>query len=95
MPYITSDRRARYDERLNALNETIDDSTPGGDINYIVTSVLAAWIEKRGLSYAALAEAVGVIETSKLELYRRVAAPYEDDKIAENGDVYARLEGTD
>jgi len=95
MPYISSDRRARYEERLNALSATIDDATPGGDINYIVTSVLAAWIEKRGLNYAALAEAVGVIETAKLELYRRVAAPYEDDKIVENGDVYSDLTSTD
>ena len=54
---------------------------------------MAAWIEKRGLDYAALAEAVGVIETAKLELYRRVAAPYEDDKIVENGDVYGDLAG--
>ncbi len=91
MPYIATDRRARYDERLSALADTIDDSTPGGDINYIVTSVLAAWIEKRGLNYSALAEAVGVLETAKLELYRRVAAPYEDGKIAENGDVYGNL----
>lgn len=91
MPYIATDRRARYDERLSALADTIDDSTPGGDINYIVTSVLAAWIEKRGLNYSALAEAVGVLETAKLELYRRVAAPYEDGKIAENGDVYGDL----
>ena len=31
---------------------------------------------------------IGVLECAKLELYRRVAAPYEDDKIDENGDVY-------
>jgi hypothetical protein len=33
-------------------------------------------------------EAIGVLECAKLELYRRVAAPYEDEKIAESGDVY-------
>ncbi len=93
MPYIGKDRRARYDERLSLLAETIEDVTPGGDINYLVTSLLRAWLEKRGLSYAALAEAVGVIETAKLELYRRVAAPYEDLKITENGDVYGDLTG--
>ena len=91
MPYIAADRRPRYDKRRSALADTIDDSTPGGDMNYIVTSLLAAWLEKRGLNYAALAEAVGVIETAKLELYRRAAAPYEDGKIAENGDVYGDL----
>ena len=38
--------------------------------------------------YAHLNEAIGVLECAKLELYRRVAAPYEDEKIAESGDVY-------
>jgi hypothetical protein len=91
MPYISSSRRALYDERLDALNDTIDDRTPGGDLNYIVTSVLTAWIQRRGLNYDALSEAVGVVETAKLELYRRVAAPYEDRKMAESGDVYDDL----
>jgi len=31
---------------------------------------------------------VGVLECAKLELYRRIAAPYEDEKIVETGDVY-------
>ena len=31
---------------------------------------------------------VGVLECAKLELYRRLAAPYEDLKIEDNGDVY-------
>jgi len=35
---------------------------------------------------------IGALECAKLELYRRVAAPYEDDKIAENGDVYTQSE---
>jgi len=34
---------------------------------------LASWIEKRG---------------GMRELYRKVAAPYEDEKIDENGDVF-------
>jgi hypothetical protein len=38
--------------------------------------------------YAHLNEAVGVLECAKLELYRRIAAPYEDDKRSETGDVY-------
>lgn len=33
----------------------------------------------------------GAIECAKLEFYRRVAAPYEDKKIAENGDVYPAI----
>lgn len=91
MPYISQERRPLYDDAITALAATIDSGTPGGDINYIVTRLLADWIRKRGLSYAVLADAVGVMETAKLELYRRVAVPYEECKIEENGDVYGDL----
>ena len=94
MPYIAQERRLRYDEAIAALGAAVDADTPGGDINYIITRLLAHWIRKRGLSYAVLADAVGVMETAKLELYRRVAAPFEDRKIDENGDVSDGLGGS-
>lgn len=40
------------------------------------------------LSYADINEAIGALECAKLELYRRIAVPYENRKLAENGDVY-------
>ncbi len=88
MPYITRERRAFYDERIEALSGAVTEAAPAGDLNYIITRLLVDWLEKRGLSYAALADVVTVLETAKLEFYRRVGAPYEDGKIAENGDVY-------
>lgn len=93
MPYIIQERRALYDPQLAALADTITDETPDGDLNYIVTRLLADWLGKRGLSYTALADVVKVLETAKLEFYRRVAAPYEDGKAAMNGDVYGELGG--
>ena len=39
------------------------------------------------LRYFYLNRAMGVLECIKQEFYRRVAAPYEDIKIVENGDV--------
>ena len=30
---------------------------------------------------------IGELESAKLEIYRRLVAPYEDKKIKENGDV--------
>ena len=36
----------------------------------------------------ARAEVISSLECAKLEFYRRVAVPYEDQKILENGDVY-------
>ena len=86
-------RQARYAEAETKarLAAKLADSTPGGDINYIVTRLLTHWIEARGVSYTVIADVVGVLETAKLELYRRVAGPYEDRKIEENGDVYGEL----
>jgi len=40
------------------------------------------------MNYRNINELVGVFECAKLELYRRVASPYEDEKIQSNGDVY-------
>jgi hypothetical protein len=40
-----------------------------------------------GVTYAEFAQALGCIESAKLELYRSQVAPYEDDKIEQNGDV--------
>jgi hypothetical protein len=39
------------------------------------------------LRYYHINKAIGVLECIKLEFYRRVAAPYEDVKIKESGDV--------
>ncbi len=89
MPYITPERRALYDDAIAALSASITGESPDGDLNYIITSLLDDWLFKRGLSYAAIADVVKVLETAKLEFYRRVAAPYEDEKIRANGDVYS------
>lgn len=85
MPYIDDDARTRLRTGQAPANP--------GELNYAITSLvdayLAACAESAGrLRYSHVNEAVGVLECAKLELYRRVAAPYEDDKIAENGDVY-------
>lgn len=37
--------------------------------------------------YQNYAEVMGALEATKLELYRRHIAPYEDTKIEENGDI--------
>ncbi len=38
--------------------------------------------------YATIVEAIGALECAKLELYRRLAADYEDQKCKQNGDVF-------
>lgn len=59
-----------------------------GDLNYTLTMVIASYVRYRGLSYQTINDAVGALEGAKAEFQRRVVAPYEDTKIATNGDVY-------
>lgn len=56
-----------------------------GKLNYLISSIIACLYPQ---SYQDLNAAIGVLECAKLELYRRVVAPYEDIKLKLNGDVY-------
>lgn len=83
MPYISDD------DKFEAM---ADPGTPG-ELNYKITMACADYLEERaevrgGLSYDLINEVIGVLECAKQEIYRRVAIPYEDQKIKENGDVY-------
>jgi hypothetical protein len=56
-----------------------------GDINYTFSRILGGLMGP--ISYSKVALITGVLENIKQEFYRRAAAPYEDKKIAENGDI--------
>lgn len=84
MPYIDKDARAK-------LGSSENPTTPG-ELNYLISRLVDQYLVlKGGLRYTNLNEVIGVLECSKLELYRRVAAPYEDQKREESGDVYTVL----
>lgn len=93
MPYINETRRDYFDGLIinlgNAIDTINEDDSPtlAGDLNYIITSLLdrAYPITKR---YRQINEIIGVLECAKMEFYRRVAAPYEDQKKHEDGEVY-------
>jgi hypothetical protein len=81
MPYITPEARARLDAGGRPAS--------AGELNYAITRVVDDYLIARGpIRYAHLNEAIGALECAKLELYRRLAAPYEDRKRNETGDVY-------
>ena len=84
MPYIKPEARPEIDNVLERLDLWIKDP---GNLNYFITKVVnSVWqAEPR---YTTIATVTGVLENVKQEFYRRVAVPYEDGKIAENGDVY-------
>tara|TARA_Y100000034_G_C6647009_1_gene283074 strand:- start:201 stop:446 length:246 start_codon:yes stop_codon:yes gene_type:complete len=81
MPYIKPWER-------EDLDPAVLPSTAGG-LNYAITALCKEYMDARGgVCYSNINEVIGVLECAKQELYRRVAAPYEDIKIKENGDVY-------
>jgi hypothetical protein len=58
-----------------------------GELNFVLTRIVFDYWKERG-NYQAINDVLGALEGAKLEFYRRVAAPYEDTKIVQNGDVY-------
>ncbi len=89
MPYIPEKDREALDYAIFDITARIlAEEGTAGRMNYCISSMINMMIEKKGLSYSNLNEIVGALECIKMELYRRVAAPYEDIKIQENGDVY-------
>jgi hypothetical protein len=93
MPYIKPVDRAKMDAEIKSLAgfAVLYDTTGArhvdpGKLNYIITKLIL----DIGFnpSYAEYNSIIGTLECCKLEAYRRAVAPYEDKKIAENGDVY-------
>lgn len=82
MPYILSK------DREELFQFTGRHPSNPGELNYLLTSVCDDYIRCNGFNYKGINDAIGALECAKLELYRRVAAPYEDTKKETNGDVY-------
>lgn len=84
MPYIKDYERQHY----SPIGGNVAHATNPGQLNYQFTMLAKDYISMHGLSYTHINDVMGALEGAKLEFYRRVAAPYEDKKIKENGDVY-------
>lgn len=81
MPYIKKERRALLEPKARPTNP--------GELNYCITLLVRNYISRHPeLNYQGINDILGALEGAKLEFYRRVVAPYEDEKIKENGDVY-------
>lgn len=80
MPYITDEQRKALDVLLAPEN--------AGQFNYCLTTLILDYIDRKGNCYQTINDIVGAVICCIFEFYRRHAAPYEDIKIKENGDVY-------
>ena len=71
------------------VNGFVETST-AGDLNYILTTKCLEYMQAKGLNYQTINDVVGALIGAKDEFQRRIVNPYEDSKIAANGDVYPR-----
>jgi hypothetical protein len=95
MPYIKPEQRKQIDEAVDQLQEALvktqlDDetATDEGMLNYAITRILmTVYGTSENTKYSNINNAIGLLECCKLELFRQVASPYEDQKMFENGEV--------
>lgn len=98
MPYITKDKREVLDPVIDDLitalrglqSDDPQDNTEG-NLNYVLARILDRMYVA---DYKEINNALGMLLATALEYYRRVAAPYEDQKRFDNDDVYVQSEMT-
>jgi hypothetical protein len=99
MPYINQTDRDRLDPFIDQLARNIVDiccdvevwqaDAFAGMLNYACTSLAIKILDSTvgRVRYGTIATITGVFSNVASEFYRRVAAPYEDLKIEQSGDV--------
>ena len=75
MPYIKPEKRKILDPLINAISVN---NNSVGQLNYTITKLLHEQLRIVGMNYTNINAVIGVLECAKLELYRMIAAPYED-----------------
>jgi len=87
MPYITKKERKEIDRFVEPLIEFLKKvpiEKVDGKVNYVFTKILKNVYTRR---YFDFNRAIGVLACVMLEFYRRIIAPYENEKIKQHGDV--------
>jgi len=94
MPYIKQQQRDGLDSEINALLYAIrgmvkkdDTKDMVGILNYCITRLLVETLMRDSISYEKINRINGLLADMQQEIYRRIAASYEDLKIKQNGDL--------
>ncbi len=80
-PYIKPERRSA----IQVLGET---PTTPGELNFAITVLLLRYMRLKGKSYGTFNDILGALDAAAREFYRRVVENYEEEKRAQNGDVF-------
>lgn len=81
MPYIPEDRREALARGMMEDAETV------GELTYVLYSACKRFYNTKPRRYITIALILGALACTAMEFYRRVGAPYEDEKREEHGDV--------
>ena len=93
MPYVNDMIREALELDLQELLASARDFTDDRDamkgiVNYLTTLVTTILLKPdAGWNYASMSDVIGALECAKLEVYRRLLAPYEDMAVDKNGDL--------
>ena len=79
MPYLSTANKINLKENPRPYKAE--------ELNYLITKLCMEYLQYKGKYYDSINEIVGVLECAKQEFYRRVAAPYEQQKIFDFGDI--------
>ncbi len=88
-PYILDNERELYNSNLHLLLKKLSVQTEedlGGHLNYCVTYLLNNLFLARR-KYVRVNTLRGSVDNAVSEWYRKLAVPYEDEKIKLNGEV--------
>ena len=91
MPYIPNPQRLEANKIMREEGFMQYVPSNAGELNYIVTTLIDNYLNYVGIRYAHVNEMMGALECCKLELYRRIVAPYEDQVADKNGDAYLSI----
>jgi len=92
MPYIKKEDREKllikhgidlYDVAL-----VFNKLETAGELQFAMAAMFQFYIRNKGLNYQTCNDIMGALSGAQMEFYRRTVAPYEDEKIKENSDVY-------
>lgn len=84
MPYIDKEAKLRLGNPSSQPSPTT-----AGELTYVIWRTVLGYVRDNGTRYQTFCDILGALTAVRMEFYRRKVAPYEDGKIAENGDVGA------
>lgn len=86
MPYIAQNDRDDFAE-FRGVVSGLEPKT-AGEIQYMIAVIVAEFMKNSDYRYQNMNDVMGALNGANLEFYRRYVAPYEDECIAKNGDVF-------